>query len=86
MGTAAMLTSLKNNCRRSKRIVFESKTITHKKSKGITIDPISEKTLKDIKIKIKKQQLFHQQKLYFITSFSIIIIGFIISVVINYLF
>lgn len=51
-----MITSLKNNNRRTQRKAYDGWTSTDKLSKGITITPVKEETLINIRLKLKRQK------------------------------
>jgi len=79
--TAAMIASLKNNNRRSKREAFDGWTSSDKKSKGIEIEEVSEEVLEEIRNKLKKQRqsLFRKRLLGFVV-FLILISGLLILI------
>ncbi|TSE09728.1 hypothetical protein [Aquimarina algiphila] len=67
-----MITAIKNNNRRKKREAYDGWTESDKESQGIKVEPVSEKTLSEIRKKMKKQQ-----QVTFIKNFIIAIIGLI---------
>ncbi len=82
--TAAMLTSLKNNSRRSKREAFDGWTSSDKKSKGIKVEAVSEEVLIEIRHKMKQQQKKARIRNLFIAIISLCISVFLIGVVFSY--
>ena len=54
--TAAMIASLKNNNRRSKREAFDGWITSDKESKGIKVEHVSEERLQEIRDKLRKER------------------------------
>jgi len=67
-----MITSLKNNTRRTKREAFDGWTSSNKTNQGIAIEPVSEEVLEDIRNKIQKQHKLTTIKLIIAMCISII--------------
>ena len=70
--TAAMLASLKNNNRRSKREAFDGWTTSNGESQGIKKEPVSEEVLQQIRNRARKQQQKENIKNGIILTMSII--------------
>ncbi|WP_378181627.1 hypothetical protein [Aquimarina sp. SS2-1] len=77
-GTQGMITSLKNNSRIDKREAFDGWTHSDKKSKGITVEPVSEKVLKDIRNKIQLQNRTTTIKTLLVIGIGIVIMFLVI--------
>ena len=74
MSTAAMVASIKFNNRRNKREAFSHLNGTiNTKGQGITIKPVSEETLEEIRKKMRKQNRVNMMKTIIIISISIAI-------------
>ncbi|WP_103069887.1 hypothetical protein [Aquimarina sediminis] len=70
---AAMITSLKNNSRRSKREAFDGWTERDQESQGIKVEPVSEEQLQEIRDKLKKQRKKERIKMSLAVLLGIII-------------
>ena len=67
-----MITSLKNNSRRTKREAFDGWTSSDKESKGIKSEPVSEEVLKEIRSKMKRQKT-QERKKFFVIFLTVIL-------------